>query len=189
MMGYRETVGEMNTLRMRMLEMRREIRALQETIEPEEVSDYAFQTGSGKTTLSALFGDKNTLFVVHNMGKSCAYCTQWADGLNGVLSHLKDRAAFVISSPDLPDKQKAFAASRGWEFEMVSHNGSTFAQDMGYRTDDGFMPGVSVFRKDGARILRVSDTQFGPGDDFNAVWNLFDMIPEGPDGWQPKFAY
>lgn len=188
-MGYRETVGEMNGLRMKMLEMRKEIRALQESIEPEDVSDYAFMTEEGEVMLSALFGDKKTLFMVHNMGQSCSYCTQWADGLNGVLGHLEDRAAFVVSSPDLPDKQKAFAGSRGWKFQMVSHNGSSIAEDMGYSMGNGFMPGVSVFQKEGDRISRVSDTQFGPGDDFNAVWNLFDMIPEGPDGWQPKFAY
>lgn len=116
-MGYRETVGEMNGLRMKMLEMRKEIRALQESIEPEDVSDYAFMTEEGEVMLSALFGDKKTLFMVHNMGQSCSYCTQWADGLNGVLGHLEDRAAFVVSSPDLPDKQKAFAGSRGWKFQ------------------------------------------------------------------------
>lgn len=140
-------------------------------------------------TLASLFGSKDILFVVHNMGKSCVHCTQWADGFNGSLEHLEDRAAFVISSPDLPDVQKTFADSRNWKFTMVSHNGTSFAKDMGYHPQEGYWPGVSVFRKGGDRILRVSDTNFGPGDDFNAVWNLFDLIPEGPDGWEPKYSY
>lgn len=72
---------------------------------------------------------------------------------------------------------------------MVSHNGTSFAKDMGYHPEEGYWPGVSVFKKDGDRILRVSDTNFGPGDDFNAVWNLFDLIPEGPDEWEPKYSY
>jgi hypothetical protein len=37
----------------------------------------------GKARLSALFGDKDTLFVIHNM----------TDGFNGVFEHLRDRAA------------------------------------------------------------------------------------------------
>ena len=46
-----------------------------------------------------------------------------------------------------------------------------------------------MFRKEGDKILRVSDTDLGPGDDFCAVWHLFDMLPEGADGWRPRFAY
>jgi hypothetical protein len=37
-----------------------------------------------------------------------------------------------VSSPDPPDVQQKFAASRGWVFPMVSHMGSSFAEDMGY---------------------------------------------------------
>ena len=46
---------------------------------------------------------------------------------------------------------------------MVSHQGTDFAADMGYRSESGgWMPGVSVFRRDGDRILRVADTGFQP---------------------------
>jgi len=81
---------------------------------------------------------------------------------------------------------------------MVSHMGTTFAADMGYRrrfedeNDEkvgGWHPGISVFRKEGDKILRVSDTDLGPGDDFCAVWHLFDMLPQGADGWRPKYQY
>ena len=73
---------------------------------------------------------------------------------------------------------------------MVSHNGTTFAVDMGYRSkDDGWLPGVSVFRKERRRILRVSDTGFNPGDDFCALWHLFDLLPGGAGDWETKFRY
>ena len=72
---------------------------------------------------------------------------------------------------------------------MVSHQGTTFAADMGYRGDDGFRPGVSVFKREGGKLLRVADTAFSPGDDFCGVWHFLDLIPEGKAGWQPKFAY
>ncbi len=47
----------------------------------------------------------------------------------------------------------------------------------------------SVFRKEDGKVVRVADAEFGPGDDFCAVWQLFDLIPEGPDNWQPKYKY
>jgi predicted dithiol-disulfide oxidoreductase (DUF899 family) len=51
------------------------------------------------------------------------------------------------------------------------------------------MPGVSVFKRKGDKVMRVADTAFKPGDDFCGVWHLFDLIPEGAAGWQPEFRY
>src|SRR5262249_45711914 len=82
-----------------------------------------------------------------------------------------------------------FKASRGWRFRMVSYGKGTFAADMGYRGPDGHHPGVSVFRKRGGKMFRVSDTSFSPGDDFCTIWHFFDLIPEGSSGWAPKYKY
>jgi predicted dithiol-disulfide oxidoreductase (DUF899 family) len=106
-----------------------------------------------------------------------------------LLPHIESRAAFVLASPDDPDKQARFKASRDWRFRMVSYGKSTFAADMGYRSADGHHPGVSVFRKRGGKMHRVSDTSFSPGDDFCAIWHFFDLIPEGSGGWSPKYKY
>ena len=179
-MQYQQATQTLNDFRQQMVALREEMRAVQAKIDPEEVQDYVFTNTEGEVRLSELFRDHQHLFVIHNMGTSCPYCTLWADGFNGVNDHLQDRAAFVLSSPDSPKKQAAFKAARGWKFPMVSHEGTSFAEDMGYKGDAGFQPGVSVFSKDGNRILRVSDTWFGPGDDFCTVWSLFDLIPEGP---------
>ena len=73
-----------------------------------------------QVSLLDLFGDKNELFVVHNMGKSCSYCTMWADGFNGIYHHLIDQASFVVASPDTPEVQENFAAERKWRFPMIS---------------------------------------------------------------------
>jgi predicted dithiol-disulfide oxidoreductase (DUF899 family) len=123
------------------------------------------------------------------MGASCAYCTLWADGYNGIYPHLADRATFVVSSPDPPAAQKKFADSRGWRFPMVSHQGTNFAADMGYRPEGRWMPGISVFRRAGKRILRVTDTPLHPGDDYCALWHMFGMLQGGPGDWSPKFKY
>lgn len=189
-MNYADGTKQMATLRTRIAQTRAEMRKLQQAVEPQEVPDYALATTAGPVTLSALFGAKRDLFVVHNMGSSCPYCTLWADGYNGVYEHLADRASFVVTSPDAPGKQERFARGRGWRFPMASHQGTSFAADMGYRSaEGGWLPGISAFKRDGKRILRVNDTGLQPGDDFCMAWHLFDLLPEGAAGWGPRFAY
>ncbi len=188
-MKYKENAEKLAEYRSQIADIREKMRSAQASIEPEEVHDYEFATPQDKARLSALFGDKDTLFVIHNMGTTCSHCTMWADGFNGVFEHLRDRAAFVVSSPDTPERQQNFAAGRGWKFPMVSVQGTTFAEDMGYRPNGRVMPGVSVFKRKGDTIMRVADTAFTHGDDFCGVWHLFDLIPEGAAGWQPKFSY
>lgn len=157
----------------------------------EEVQDYALKGWDGKDApLSSFFGNKKDLILIHNMGTGCSYCTMWADGLNGVLHHLENRTGFVVVSPNDPETQKKFATGRGWKFRMYSAKGTTFNKDMEFENEKGAaQPGVSVFRKENGKILRVGKAGFGPGDDFCAVWHLFDLLAEGPAGWEPKFRY
>ena len=81
---------------------------------------------------------------------------------------------------------------------MVSYEGSNFAEDLGYRhrgdypADEamgGWNPGVSVFRRDGERIVRLSDAEFGPGDGFCVVFSLFDLVPDADPTWRPRYSY
>jgi len=158
----------------------------------EEVKDYELLDGEGRgVMLSSLFGDKSDLILIHNMGSSCAYCTMWADGFNGSLGAIQDRAAFALVSPDSPETQRKFADGRGWNFPMFSASESSFTGDMGYVSDTGgAQPGCSVFKKDDeGKILRVTHTPFGPGDLYNGIWHLFDLLDGGPGGWGPKFKY
>jgi predicted dithiol-disulfide oxidoreductase (DUF899 family) len=189
-MNYKDTRDRIADYRQQIAALRVKMREAQAAVEPEDVRDYEFKTVEGKTRLSDLFDGKEDLFVIHNMGTSCAHCTLWADGFNGIYHHIADRAAFVVVSPDPPSAQKKFAASRGWRFPMVSHDGSTFAQDMGYRSEKGgWRPGISVFKRNGGRILRVADTSLSPRDDFCTLWHMLDLLPESAAGWQPKFKY
>lgn len=164
--------------------------------------DYVFTTpAGGPRKLSELFGERDELVVIHNMGIRCSYCTMWADGFNGLLDHLRDRAAFVVTSPDAPEVQAKIKAGRGWRFELLSNQGTSFAKDMGFRgapdlsdaadpDGESDWPGVSTFHKaaDGT-ITRVAKAFFGPGDDFCATWHLFDLLPQGVNDWEPKLAY
>ena len=143
------------------------------------VEDYKFKDRDGnEVKLSQLFGNMNDLIVIHNMGKSCSYCTMWADGFNGVYTHIEKRASFALISPDAFDVQKAFADARGWKFQMYSGKDTSFINDMGfYKEKEGYWPGASVFHKEDGKIKRISKTFFGPGDYFCSVWHFFDMLP------------
>ena len=183
-MKYADVNGKLADYRRQIAAIREKMRETLTTVEPQVVKDYEFANADGQVRLSELFDGHEDLILIHNMGVSCSYCTLWADGYNGIHPHVVTRAGFVVSSPDRPGVQKKFAESRGWKFPMVSHAGSTFAADMGYvSASGGWMPGVSVFRREGDTIVRVSDTGFSPGDDFCALWHFFDLLPGGVGEW------
>ena len=156
----------------------------------EPVADYTLVGPAGPVQLSALFGGKRDLVVVHNMGRQCRYCTMWADGFNGLYPHLADRAAFAVVSPDSPAVQKKFAAARGWRFPLFSGRGSDFIRDMGYLpAPDEPLPGVSTFQRVRGKIFRVATAPFGPFDPFCPTWHFFALLAAGVDGWAPKYRY
>lgn len=156
----------------------------------QEIPDYTLAGSEGPVRLSDLFGGKPDLLVIHNMGRGCRYCTLWADGLNGFVPHLMSRTGFAVCSPDPVEVQRDFAASRGWRFPMVSGQGSTFIEDMGFRTGKSYQPGATTFRRapDG-RIERVARTPFGPFDPFCGIWHLFALLDAGVNDWEPRNQY
>lgn len=191
--GERETIeAQIGDATNELMELKKRIGELRQQMPAEAVEDYQLLgMGGRQTRLSDLFGEHDDLIVVHNMGKGCSYCTLWADGFVGLLPHLENRAAFVISSPDDPETQQAFAESRGWRFPMVSVKESAFARDMGFMKGEGeYWPGYSTFHREAdGRIVRVGKDFFGPGDDYCALWPMFDLLSDGPNGWQPRVKY
>jgi predicted dithiol-disulfide oxidoreductase (DUF899 family) len=154
----------------------------------EKVRDYRLTASSGEDVrLSQLFGGTSDMFLIHNMGSRCRYCTLWADGFVGLLPYLERRAAFVLVSPDPPERQRAFAAERNWPFRMVSAAATTLFEDFGFVDGEGApMPGVSTLHRsaDGG-IERVQRAEFGPGDQFCAAWHLLDLLDGGRGDWEP----
>ena len=187
-----KTDNQIDELEYQLQELKQKLAELRRQRPREEVSDYQLLDSEGReASLSSLFGDQSSLILVHNMGRDCTYCTMWADGFTGLLPHLKSRAAFVLTSPDKPEAQKEVVQSRGWNFPVYSTAGTSFTTDMGFNDEkEGLMPGVSVFTKEtDGKIYRVSRAEFGPGDNFCAVWHFFDLLPEGIDGWEPRLSY
>ncbi len=187
-----ELEREISRTRQEIAKSRKKLARLTRRLPYEQIKDYVLKDWSEHDVkLSELFGDKDDLILVHNMGRQCPYCTLWADGFNGLVKHLENRTAFVVVSPDSPATQEQFAKSRGWKFRMLSGHGNSFIREMGFQTAKrGFMPGVSVFHKEkDGRIFRVARDEFGPGDDYCIIWHFFDLLPLGTNGWEPRFSY
>ncbi|HWR81900.1 MAG TPA: DUF899 family protein [Candidatus Deferrimicrobium sp.] len=171
---------------------REKVSQLRRQLPPQQIHDYQLKDESGKVvTLSSLFGNKEDLIVIHNMGKKCVYCTLWADGFNGVYEHLENRAGFAVVSPDEPPVMRDFAVGRNWKFRILSNAGGAFTREMGFESPKGDPhPGISTFHRgvDGV-IQRISHAPFGEGDDFCVVWHMIDMLKDGRKGWEPKYSY
>ncbi|MBU1318720.1 MAG: hypothetical protein KKG33_12085 [candidate division Zixibacteria bacterium] len=74
---------------------------------------------------------------------------------------------------------------------MYSCSENSFAKDVGFQTDDGgYWPDISAFKKSPDGMMhRISKAYFGPGDDFCSTWHFFDLLADGPAGWEPKYSY
>lgn len=166
--------------------LQKEMLAIRETLAPEEVSNYTFETKNGEKSLADFFGENYELLVIHNMGKACSYCSLWADGINGFTKQLLSRVPFVVVSPDDLATQKAIAEKRNWQFDMASDSKKDFTTAMGFYTEkSGYYPGFSTFKKQDGKIYRINYDYFGPGDVYASIWHIFDLLPLKTNQWQP----
>src|SRR5882724_11451335 len=99
-------------------ELVRKLEKLRKESKPVKVKNHSFKDLHGDVSLLQLFGAKDKLIMIHNMGQGCRYCTLWADGLNAFLPHLEDQCSVVLVSKDPPELQRQFASSRRWAFRM-----------------------------------------------------------------------
>jgi predicted dithiol-disulfide oxidoreductase (DUF899 family) len=186
------TLPQIEELEKEILEKKKQLAELRRAQPRQAVKDYVFESPSGSVKLSELFRDRNDLLVIHNMGQACGYCMLWADGFNGVLNHLENRTAVVMVNPDPVDQQQKFAKERGWNFRIVRDATGEFSKAMGMHGEEAgsFWPGASGFsRAANGSIERVASAPFGEGDDFCATWHLLDLLSDGWNGWEPKYAY
>lgn len=180
---------QIRELQKEVMDAKQRLRDAIASFEPEPVEDWELHGLNGcVVNLSRLFGGKNELLVVHNMGRGCNYCSLWGDAMKGIAPHLMQRCGFVLCSNDPPEVIRAFRETRGWDFPCVSGHETGFAKAMGYADAAGNPhPGVSAFHmsSDGS-IVRTGHMPFGPGDDFCAVWPLLDLIKDGKGDWEPS---
>ena len=166
-----------------------ELNALRKTNPGTPVPNYTFATLTGQVTLLELFGGKDKLLAIHNMGQGCRYCTLWADGFNGLLPHLESALSVVLLSKDPPEVQRRFANARGWRFRLASHGGGVYMREQSVVNEEDNYPGAVVYERDGDAILRKNACVFGPGDIYCAMWSLLGLAGLDGEEWTPQYSY
>jgi len=182
-------MSEADALEMEIMEKAQKLAALRKSEAPVSISDYEFETLSGKAALSDLFAGRDRLLVIHNMGQGCRYCTLWADGLNGILSHLEDAMSVALVSKDPPETQRRLAQDRGWRFRMASHGGGVYMNEQCKMAGYDNCPGAAVYEMRDGKIMCRGRAAFGPGDLYSPMWHLLALGGVGNDEWTPQFHY
>ena len=180
---------EIPELEKQIFELTAKLNELRKASAGDEVRDYEFSTIDGATSLLNMFGDKQQLLLIHNMGQGCRYCTLWADGFNGFLQHLESVMSVVLVSKDPPELQRQFANSRDWRFRLASHGGGKYISEQTVMDGAENTPGAVVYERDGDKITRKNSCIFGPGDIYCSMWGLLGLAGLGADNWTPQYAY
>ncbi|MGV8936135.1 MAG: DUF899 domain-containing protein [Allorhizobium sp.] len=113
--------------------------------------DYAFDTPTGRKTLSQLFEGRSQLIVYHFMlgpdwQAGCPGCSFLADHLDGSLAHLNNHdVTLVVVSRAPMDKIAAYKSRMGWHFPWVSSHGGSFNQDFHVSFDKDALADGTVF--------------------------------------------
>ena len=180
---------EIAKLEYEIYELTGKLSELRKDAEGQQVPNYSFATISGEVSLLELFGDKEKLLVIHNMGQGCRYCTVWADGFNGLLPHLEDAMSVVLVSRDPPELQRRFANSRNWCFRLASHGGGKYISEQTVMDGEDNMPGAVVYTRSDDRVFRKNRAIFGPGDLYCSLWSTLALAGIGAGDWTPQFRY
>lgn len=173
----------------------------------EGPADLSAGDAETKIRFSELFAPgKDTLVVYSFMfpegGNACPACTSLIDGLDGMSPHINDRLNFAVFAKTPLPVFRAWARSRGWRnVRLLSSNATTYNADyVSERGEDAQIPIINVFRRTGDGIFHswASELFYAPAEDGQhprhadmiwPVWNLFDMTPDGREGWFPKTSY
>jgi len=168
---------------------------------------YVFEGPKGRETLSDLFAGKSQLVIYHFMfgpdwETGCKSCSFWADNLDGVAPHLRQRDTTFLAVSRAPlAKLEAFRRRMDWSFKWVSSAGSDFNFDynVSFRPEDSAggktvynyaplessmseLPGISVFFKDASGAIFHTYSCYARGLDMvNGAYQLLDLTPKGRD--------
>jgi predicted dithiol-disulfide oxidoreductase (DUF899 family) len=170
--------------------------------------DYRFDSESGPTRLSDMFGDKNTLVTYNFMygakrERPCPMCTSLLGALDGEMPDILQRMAFAVIATSPIERLTAFKRERGWRFlRLYSSAGNSFNRDYADETPtSGDNAGFNVFTRDANGIRHFYGDEMGPesadpgqdprgAPDIMPIWTLLDLTPDGRGAdWYPKLSY
>jgi predicted dithiol-disulfide oxidoreductase (DUF899 family) len=165
---------------------------------------YRFEGPEGEVSLADLFGLRRQLVVYHFMfapdwEKPCKSCSFWADGFNGISTHLAARDTRLVAISRAPlAKLEARARQMGWTFPWYSQGESEFNRDfdVSFRHEElasgpvtynyepratkmTDLPGISAFFRDGADVYHTYSCYARGLDIVNPAYNILDLTALG----------
>jgi predicted dithiol-disulfide oxidoreductase (DUF899 family) len=168
--------------------------------------DYLFDGQTGQVSLLDLFEGRRQLIVYHFMfapgvdgwpEAGCPGCSFFVDQI-GHLAHLhaRDTSFALVSRAPLANIER-YKKRMGWTVPWFSSHGSDFNVDFGVTTDNGETFGLSVFLRDGDKILRTYFTTRRGVEALGSAWTFLDLTPLGrqetwedsPTGWPQTPPY
>ncbi|HTB97702.1 MAG TPA: DUF899 family protein [Terracidiphilus sp.] len=168
--------------------------------DPELISE------SGPTSLSRLFGDKQSLMVYSMMygpqrKTPCPSCTSFLSAWNGIAFNLRERIAIAVTARSPIQRLIDYKHQRGFSYLPFFSDPSGDYTRAYVSPDDADVPGFSLFaRRDGIVHHFYSGEMSGamadPGQDprgapdLDPLWLMLDLTPEGRGAdWYPKLEY
>ena len=180
------------------------------------ITDYEFLEGPAslddgdgpvsRVRLSGLFSAPDRALVIYHLmfgkkqTKPCPMCTAWLDAFNGVAHHLAQNIdVAIVAAADVPTL-RAHARTRGWDrLRLLSAGESTFKYDLGSEDREGGQDStISVFTKENDGTLRHfysvhprldHDIQERGIDEYNPIWNILDLTPQGRGTFYASLDY
>jgi len=127
-------------------------------------------------------------------------CTAWIDTFNGVAHHLAQNVDLAIVAAAEPATLRAHARTRRWhKLRLLSAGDSTFKYDLGSEDREGHQDlTISVVARDSDGWLRhfysvhprlAAYIKERGIDEFNPIWNVLDLTPQGRGSWDASLDY
>lgn len=173
------------------------------------MKDYRFRDAEGaEGGLADLFGRHDTLVSYFWMygperERPCPMCTNWLGAVDGNANDIQQRVALKIFGRSPVERQRAFAAERGWQgLDFVQSVDDDYARDFNLLNTDGSEnPALVVFKKSGSNVrmfwrsemtAEMADPGQDPRDapDIASLWTILDLTPAGRGAdWYPSLEY
>ena len=158
--------------------------------------DYTFEGANGRTKLSEMFDDKDTLFTYSWMfgperDRPCPMCTSMLDALDGNVKAITQKIAMAVVAGSPHQRLAEFASERGWrDLPLYSHAGNSYSRDYFGEVEGGEMPTYNIFSKTDDGIFHLLGCEMfsvAPESGQNPrgidsiwpLWNLLDLTPGG----------
>jgi predicted dithiol-disulfide oxidoreductase (DUF899 family) len=156
--------------------------------------DYVFEGPQGEASLLDLFAGRRQLILYHFMfapgvdgwpEAGCPGCSFFVDQI-GHLAHLRARDTSMVLVSRAPlARIEQYKRRMGWTVPWFSSAASDFNVDFGVTRDEGETFGLSVFLRDGERVLRCYFTSQRGVEALGSTWTFLDLTPLGrQENWE-----